>query len=213
MQGRWSSPERPFADQFSGNPQSWNLYGYVRNNPLRFVDADGHEVDLGNTDKKQRDEAQKRILANVNSKERGLFKSVTSKNGVTRLVLDKGAAASYEGSHSAGYGLLNQAIDAKATATVTIGDFQTVGITTYDVRAAGGGKMVPLGEKGDAAVLLSEHPDRANSAPAGIIAGHELLGHARLHMEGRSSGEPEAQAVENRLRQEQHLPPRPKDDY
>ena len=209
----WSAKEEPVPYAKLDNPQTLNLYTYVVNNPLRFVDADGHEVDLGNLDKKQRDEAQRRILANVNSKERGLFKSVTGKDGVTRLVLDKAAAANYEGSHSAGYGMLNQAIDSKATATVTIGDFQTVGITTYDVGAAGGGKFVPLGNKGDSAVLLSEHPDPANNAPTGIIAGHELLGHARLHMEGKPSGETEAQAVENRLRLEQHLPPRPKDDY
>ena len=30
-------------DQFSGDPQSWNLYGYVRNNPLRFVDPTGNK--------------------------------------------------------------------------------------------------------------------------------------------------------------------------
>ncbi|MCC6589864.1 MAG: RHS repeat-associated core domain-containing protein [Bryobacterales bacterium] len=40
-QGRWTSPDRPFADQFPDDPQSWNLYSYVRNNPLRYIDDDG----------------------------------------------------------------------------------------------------------------------------------------------------------------------------
>lgn len=40
-QGRFTSPDRPFADQFVSNPQSWNLYSYVRNNPLRYVDDTG----------------------------------------------------------------------------------------------------------------------------------------------------------------------------
>jgi RHS repeat-associated protein len=40
-QGRFMSPEAPFADQKPEDPQSWNLYGYVRNNPLRFIDPTG----------------------------------------------------------------------------------------------------------------------------------------------------------------------------
>jgi RHS repeat-associated protein len=39
--GRFMSPDGPFSDQNKGNPQSWNLYAYARNNPLRFTDADG----------------------------------------------------------------------------------------------------------------------------------------------------------------------------
>jgi RHS repeat-associated protein len=42
--GRWMSPDKPFADQHPSNPQSWNLYSYTRNNPLRFVDDDGQVV-------------------------------------------------------------------------------------------------------------------------------------------------------------------------
>jgi hypothetical protein len=39
--GRWMSPDLPFADQNPENPQSWNLYGYVRNNPLNSIDTNG----------------------------------------------------------------------------------------------------------------------------------------------------------------------------
>jgi len=31
--GRFMSPDKAFADQYAVNPQSWNLYSYVRNNP------------------------------------------------------------------------------------------------------------------------------------------------------------------------------------
>jgi len=41
-QGRFTSPDKPFADQHPGDPQSWNLYSYVRNNPLKFTDPNGH---------------------------------------------------------------------------------------------------------------------------------------------------------------------------
>jgi hypothetical protein len=42
--------------------------------------------------------------------------------------------------------------------------------------------------------------------PNGIIAGHELLGHALEGMLGHDHGEPSAVNIENQLRQEQGLP-------
>jgi RHS repeat-associated protein len=48
-QGRFSSPDKPIIDQDVADPQSWNLYGYVRNNPLRYRDPTGREcVNLDN---------------------------------------------------------------------------------------------------------------------------------------------------------------------
>lgn len=40
-QGRFTSPDKPFADQHPANPQSWNLYAYTLNNPLRYIDDTG----------------------------------------------------------------------------------------------------------------------------------------------------------------------------
>jgi RHS repeat-associated protein len=40
--GKWVTPDAPFADQHLGDPQSWNLYAYVRNNPVSLVDHTGH---------------------------------------------------------------------------------------------------------------------------------------------------------------------------
>lgn len=40
-EGRFANPDQPFNDQGTGNPQSWNLYGYVQNNPLKYTDPDG----------------------------------------------------------------------------------------------------------------------------------------------------------------------------
>ena len=42
-QGRFTSPDEPFNDQNFSYPQSWNLYAYGRNNPLRFFDLDGRK--------------------------------------------------------------------------------------------------------------------------------------------------------------------------
>ena len=41
--GRFSSADAPFADQYKSDSQSWNLYVYSRNNPLRFGDLDGRK--------------------------------------------------------------------------------------------------------------------------------------------------------------------------
>lgn len=40
-QGRFTSPDEPLIDQYPADPQSWNLYSYVRNNPLRSTDPTG----------------------------------------------------------------------------------------------------------------------------------------------------------------------------
>jgi RHS repeat-associated protein len=41
--GRFSSPDEPLNDQYAADPQSWNLYSYVRNNPLTNVDPTGED--------------------------------------------------------------------------------------------------------------------------------------------------------------------------
>ena len=53
-QGRFTSPDAPLVGQNPSNPQSWNLYSYGLNNPLRYNDPTGHdaeEPDPGDSDK------------------------------------------------------------------------------------------------------------------------------------------------------------------
>lgn len=42
---RFIQPDTIIPDQF--NPQSWNRFGYVQNNPIRFNDPTGHMLDEG----------------------------------------------------------------------------------------------------------------------------------------------------------------------
>ena len=43
MSPDWSAKAEPVPYATMGDPQSLNLYAYVRNNPLRGVDPDGHD--------------------------------------------------------------------------------------------------------------------------------------------------------------------------
>jgi RHS repeat-associated protein len=45
--GRFSTADAPRNDQNPIDPQSWNLYAYGRNNPLRFGDPSGRECESG----------------------------------------------------------------------------------------------------------------------------------------------------------------------
>ena len=38
------TPDKIFADQHGANPQSWNLYTSVRNNPVKYLDLDGQST-------------------------------------------------------------------------------------------------------------------------------------------------------------------------
>ena len=41
--GRFLNPDQTLVDQYPEDPQSWNLYSYVRNSPLRFSDPSGRK--------------------------------------------------------------------------------------------------------------------------------------------------------------------------
>jgi len=58
-QGRFTSPDAPFADQHPEDPQSWNLYAYGRNNPLQFIDPSGQSIELAGSE----EERQKQLKA------------------------------------------------------------------------------------------------------------------------------------------------------
>src|SRR5258708_40285477 len=61
----------PYAD--FADPQSLNLYTYVRNLPTSRADLDGHDVQLANSENEKRQESYIRITAHMTKDEKGLF--------------------------------------------------------------------------------------------------------------------------------------------
>jgi hypothetical protein len=49
-QGRFTSPDDFLNDTHTPDPASWNLYVYVRNNPLRYTDPEGEKIYVGYLD-------------------------------------------------------------------------------------------------------------------------------------------------------------------
>jgi RHS repeat-associated protein len=63
-QGRFTSPDSIyFQKEMLSDPQRFNLYAYVRNNPLRYVDPKGEAIELTGTD-----EERAKKLAAIQSK-------------------------------------------------------------------------------------------------------------------------------------------------
>jgi RHS repeat-associated protein len=53
-QGRFTSPDPVFFQAgMLTDPQRFNLYAYVRNNPLRYVDPKGEAIELTGTDEER----------------------------------------------------------------------------------------------------------------------------------------------------------------
>lgn len=48
--GRFMRPDAPFSDQDQSDPQSWNLYTYVRDNPLNSTDPTGTTCQTNSSD-------------------------------------------------------------------------------------------------------------------------------------------------------------------
>lgn len=94
-QGRFTSPDKPLLDQNPFFPQSWNLFGFVRNNPLTFFDPGGgkckrnldgsFEGDCSSPGDEKVTEGDKPQVVNANGKQ-GSVLDLLMASGVPRYV-------------------------------------------------------------------------------------------------------------------------------
>ncbi|HET9711451.1 MAG TPA: RHS repeat-associated core domain-containing protein, partial [Pyrinomonadaceae bacterium] len=78
LQGRFTSTDPFLASGRSANPQSWNRYAYVLNNPVRLTDPTGYEDKDGtNPDQAQGNQPQEKPIKVDQAKENGVKVTVT----------------------------------------------------------------------------------------------------------------------------------------
>lgn len=199
-QGRFTSPDRPFADQNVADPQSWNLYAYGRNNPLRWVDPTGEAVQLtGTTDEERQKELAAIQASLVNSKVAGNLyvnpeKDKNGKETGRYFVGIQGDAADFAKAGLLESGLA-EVIGSQSIFQFGFGSETTIkqtfmesllGPGTFDVGAAYGGAVTHCSDATVSGFIqtvvdptgIRGRLDEAPAPTLGETVAHELIGHA-----------------------------------
>jgi RHS repeat-associated protein len=143
-------------------PQAWNLYGYTRNNPLKFIDNDGLELKLTCTTTQDCD----KTVEYLNNRKGGQFKTKL-KDGTLRIVgeVDKTKLSKSE------LALYNAIVNPTITATLEI--ISSSDLIDFGYSALNNPKHTPglnLIDRSDLNQL-----NNANPALAGEVVAHEAM--------------------------------------
>jgi RHS repeat-associated protein len=221
-QGRFTSPDwavkaEPVPYAKLDDPQSLNLYSYVRNNPLSTTDPDGHEVDFDKNGKK----AEKLLLQNVSKSERKMFQVTKNADGKSVLRVKAGAEDNFKGKHTEGYNRLTTAINSKKVETLNVAKtYKDSKGVSHDVSREYGGGVTMMQPNGNSTIYVSPSGNpypltgtngKEISDPLSIIMGHETLGHGLENALGGDTSQRRAIEIENDLRREQKRPERAQD--
>jgi RHS repeat-associated protein len=94
-QGRFTSPDALMAkNDWLVDPQRWNRYSYVRNNPLRYVDPNGEDLIIYTFYDKDLTEAQRKYLQANMATIQATIKGKFTKAGVNNVEFRDGSKLS-----------------------------------------------------------------------------------------------------------------------
>jgi RHS repeat-associated protein len=212
VQGRFTSPDVPFADQQVEDPQSWNLYTYVRNNPLKYVDPSGQAVELlGSEEEREKELAAIRAALGAQAGAYVYENAIQSRdrkgNTTTRYYVGvysggpDGKGPSFEQLNDVAGELAPIIADRQvvglgivasgSSATTDLGERIPIGPAPYatpGVTSIFGGQLGirildPASNQGTLPIQATMSNGFPGSLNPGIVVGHEL-GHARAIMTG-----------------------------
>ena len=192
--GRFTSPDAPLVDQFAGNPQSWNLYSYVRNNPLRYIDPTGQVIQLLGKTEEERQAELEAIRASLVDSEVADRLSITTNNegqfviGIEGNIVEFQKAGDLEavlGAQVASDTVVEFGLN-DATSTKSEGFFDSFIGNNSDVGVRFGGGVTHRSDatlSGNIQVIIDPNDIRhvhteAPRPTLGEAVAHELLGHA-----------------------------------
>jgi RHS repeat-associated protein len=229
VQGRFTSPDPPLLDQHIEDPQSWNLYAYGRNNPLRYIDPTGNAIELlGDEEQRKKELALlQKSLGNDKAASRVYINEVKDGDNTRYFVAIKGDVGSFMKMGETSHDLAN---------LVEHKNVVEFGLTSQNLGQFGGAVTYEKGEVGNANIRVLVNPDQmgitnrnlspssilgmsrwegqdqrprwnVNDFTPGLAAWHEF-GHAWGFINGRpgSATNPEALQWENRMREQLYGP-------
>ena len=178
-------------------PQQWNRYSYVANNPLKYIDPTGENIELTGRSQADRDEAFERIK-NIVGPEAAESLYVIKREGKYYVEICGNAAAFRGKGELAGY--FSEMIASERTV-----EFQVATQASYRdedgvvkvvlLSATGGGVTIPVGKSLSNNVQIFVHPDAGKiytemaTKAAGGLFGTGFFGNAKSN-NGKALGGP-----------------------
>jgi RHS repeat-associated protein len=182
-QGRFTSPDPLiYTATRPGDPQQFNLYGYVRNNPMRFVDPDGKDLNVVAT-QQEREQIGGRL------RQIAPGSKVDAQGRVHKPSFFRRLWNSITG-HRAGTALVSRLVDSRQTTTIIArSGTNNAGVSPTNLQAMNQGQPTGAIIEYDPGVnrtssdrtpdakgnITAISPIQVRAADPAIVLGHELI--------------------------------------
>lgn len=175
--GRFMSPDPPLLDQHIADPQSWNLYGYARNNPLGYIDPTGNAIELcgGEVERKKALAFLQNSLGDKEAASRLYINEVKDGDKTRYFVGIKGDVGKFMKLSETSHDLAN---------LVEHKNVVEFGLTSQDLSRFGGAVTYEKGEAGNQNVRVLVNPEQAYVANR-VLDPNTVLGFGRFQGQNR----------------------------